>query len=390
LLLRTENNLTFTQLLCASLVLRIAVSTDLPWLSDDFYRFLWDGQLLQSGIHPLAMTPEMVPQPPPGLFERLNSPHYYSVYPLVCQFVFFLGAYGKSYFASVSIIRTLLLAAELTTITILARKLGTKRAAIYALHPLAIIEICGNLHFEGLAVCFLVAMAALLYPALQHTGMGKQQNLGKIAIHFALAVATKINPLLIAPIIVAHLKGKAAFRWMIYTGICLGFCFLPIMYKWEYVQHMGQSLNLYFRGFQINASVFYILHRGAHALKGTNMIGVIGPLLSLLTVFGVLYLAYQVYRHNMDVFTAITGAFLVHLLFSTTVHPWYILLPLAMSIWAAERRMAVFCAAWGLLVYLSYSHFGEGQYYERFGFIVLEYACLICAWMFGKDYKWSV
>lgn len=32
----------------------------MPSLSDDIYRFIWDGRAMLNGIHPFSMTPEQI------------------------------------------------------------------------------------------------------------------------------------------------------------------------------------------------------------------------------------------------------------------------------------------------------------------------------------------
>ena len=62
-----------------------------PLLSDDYYRFIWDGMLMHEGVHPMAYTPLYLMQHPEivslndALFSQLNSQKYYSVYPPVAQ-----------------------------------------------------------------------------------------------------------------------------------------------------------------------------------------------------------------------------------------------------------------------------------------------------------------
>src|SRR2546428_4760060 len=58
-----------------------------PLLSDDLHRYLWDGKLLASGINPYDYRP-LDPALQPfhdEHFNRLNSRHWYSVYPPLMQ-----------------------------------------------------------------------------------------------------------------------------------------------------------------------------------------------------------------------------------------------------------------------------------------------------------------
>jgi alpha-1,6-mannosyltransferase len=90
----------------AALVFRLLWLPAQPALSDDMYRFRWDGLLVAHGVNafrfrpdeliadgartalPIAATRAEVLPELQQLYRQLNSPHYYSVYPPVCQAVY--------------------------------------------------------------------------------------------------------------------------------------------------------------------------------------------------------------------------------------------------------------------------------------------------------------
>ncbi|MCB9334026.1 MAG: hypothetical protein H6574_23480 [Lewinellaceae bacterium] len=102
--------------------LRVLLLFSIPNLSDDFYRFLWDGRLSAQGIHPFAHTPAYFIENQialtgitPELFANLNSPAYYTVYPPVCQAVFWMAAklYPESLTGGVFVLKLFLFFCEL-------------------------------------------------------------------------------------------------------------------------------------------------------------------------------------------------------------------------------------------------------------------------------------
>ena len=120
----------------AALILRLALLMMTPNLSDDYFRFVWDGLLTTQGHNPylvlpsaLISGPETIPGITPDLFSHLNSPDYYSVYPPVCQYLFALSARinGGELLGNVVTMRIFLLLAELGTL-ILLYKLASKLA----------------------------------------------------------------------------------------------------------------------------------------------------------------------------------------------------------------------------------------------------------------------
>ena len=95
----SDSKFSFWWLLGVGLFFRGSLFFFAPQWSEDGVRFLWDGELLRQGQNPYQMTPAQV-QEERGqeeaeyrtqLFEELNSPHYYSVYPPLNQ-VLFWGA----------------------------------------------------------------------------------------------------------------------------------------------------------------------------------------------------------------------------------------------------------------------------------------------------------
>ena len=110
------------------IVLRVLLLFSIPNLSDDFYRFLWDGRLAAQGIHPFAHPPVFFMENEirhagitPELFSKLNSPEYYTVYPPVCQGVFWLAAvlFPKSVAGGVFVFKVFLVVCELGIIGLL-------------------------------------------------------------------------------------------------------------------------------------------------------------------------------------------------------------------------------------------------------------------------------
>src|SRR5690606_10646057 len=117
----------FTQrsILGLSIAFRFVLLAAVPSLSDDFYRYLWDGQLLLKGINPFAFTPteaiEKGLMEKSVLYEYMNSPHYYSVYPPTSQGVFTLSALGGHWKFALLFLKLLALAAEIGTLYLITK-----------------------------------------------------------------------------------------------------------------------------------------------------------------------------------------------------------------------------------------------------------------------------
>ena len=85
-------------LLAAAVLIRFSLVIGLSWLSDDFFRFLWDGHLFANGINPFNYKPSQYIELAAdssylsSLYPKLNSPDYISVYPAFLQYLFGLSS----------------------------------------------------------------------------------------------------------------------------------------------------------------------------------------------------------------------------------------------------------------------------------------------------------
>ncbi len=77
----------FKYLIIAGIAFRVLLLFSLPNLSEDVYRFIWDGRLAANGINPFSYLPSEIMQMPATdgitneLYLRLNSVDQYTIYP---------------------------------------------------------------------------------------------------------------------------------------------------------------------------------------------------------------------------------------------------------------------------------------------------------------------
>lgn len=384
-----------TWFLGLGIALRALLLFSLPNWSDDFYRFLWDGRLAAQGIHPFAYPPAgfMAQQLPASgitmeLYQGLNSPEYYTVYPPVCQAVFWAAAkwYPESISGGVFVLKLFLLGCETGTLLLL-RRIGaspwcekTGAGAAYALNPLAILEISGNCHFEGAMLFFLLA---------GWYALSRRQVLAA-ALGWAFSVASKLVPLLFLPILWARLGWRRGLHLVAaFAGFSV-LLFAPLLNA-AILANMAGSLNLYFRQFEFNASLYYALKSlGAQlAPPAMDVARTLGPLLGLAVFAGVLGIAF--YRRtggktesgespadsaDLTFLPArLVWASAFYLACATTVHPWYVLLPFGLSLLTPLR----FPLVWTGAAVLSYSHYAGGGFREHYGWIGMEYGLVFGA-----------
>ncbi|MDN5212450.1 glycosyltransferase 87 family protein [Fulvivirgaceae bacterium BMA12] len=361
-----------------SLLIRCSLLFSLPNLSDDFYRFIWDGRLLNEGINPFTHLPSYyLDHPtlaPPGIDEdlylKLNSQDYFTIYPPVNQFLFWLATYlsPQSILGSVIVIRVAILLAEVGTIAIIRKllaiyRLPPKNVLIYALNPLAILELTGNLHFEGLVIFFVLGAVYLLH----------QKKLLYAAVSFALAIGTKLIPVIFLPVLFSRLSVKKTIIFYVITGVVTLLLFLPLLNA-EFVEGISSSFSLYFKKFEFNAGVYYLLRAYGYHLEGYNIIGMAGGFLALATFVIIIHYAFyeSVTRHHILLFTFL-WILMIYLSLTTTLHPWYIIPLVAYCLFTNYR----FPIIWSLLIFLTYVNYSTLGFKENLHIVTVEYVILL-------------
>lgn len=365
---KSENNLFFY--LLTALTLRILLIFNTPNLSDDYFRFFWDGNISLKGENPFEKKPiEYMESPEINgdlyLFSHLNSPNYHSVYPPFLQYLFKYSAYIgenrpdiqilvlKLFYAFFSIGMVFLLPWLLKLYSI-----KSWQALIYLLNPLVLLEEMGNLHAEGILVFFL----ALFLAAIK-----KFPNYAFLP--FAAAIAVKLTPLLLFPSIFIRLKLKNGLYFCLGILVVLSIFFLPYL-NGIIKGGFFESLGLYFNKMEFNAYGYNIFKSFGYLTHGYNRIKILGPVTAIISIVLILFFSFKKRRVTWDSFPLqALSLYFIFLFFSPVIHPWYII-PLVF--FTAFLNMK-FVLVWSAFVILSYSHYHYGLNKEQYPLVFMEY-----------------
>lgn len=376
----------FRLLVIASIVFRLLFLFAIPNLSQDFYRFIWDGRMILEGLNPYLYTPDSFIQngklPVKQAQELYNgmgalSSSHFTNYPPLNQLCFTIAALfsGKSILGSVIVMRVIIIAADIGTLyfgkKLLERlKVPSKRIFWYILNPFIIIELTGNLHFEGVMIFFLVWSLYLL-----HCGKWKWA-----AVVLACSISVKLIPLMFLPLFFwwfsEHKKDASTALSMtkllsFYTivGITTLMLFLPF-FSMKFINNYTETVGLWFGDFEFNASIYYLARAIGYAITGYNEIAIIGKILPIVTLIIILGFSFFKKNHTIPkLTTSILLAFACYLFLSTTVHPWYIATLVILCVFTNYR----FPLAWSLVVVLSYLAYLNVDNSENLWVIALEY-----------------
>lgn len=347
-----------------------------PTLSPDFYRFIWDGEILTNGIHPYLYTPrELMDKSFFNSNEYLNSIYTnlsdlsksnYTLYPTVNQLYFLFPSliteneYAAVIVMKISVLGTCVMGYVYLKKTLKVLKLSTKNILILAVNPLLIIEISGNLHFEGVMLSFLFVAFYFV--------LTKKWFLS--ATFWAIAINVKLTPIILLPFLMRYTGWKIAVKHYVLTGV-LSLAILSI-YLWPtMLPNFMQSLELYFNNFQFNSSFFAITEYLFYPMFDYETILIVGPLLSAISLFLICFIAFfKPIKTGENWFQRMLFGYLIYLLFATTVHPWYIVLPFGLSLFTKNS----FMIGWTFLIMLSYGFYALENELLSFILIVIEYS----------------
>jgi hypothetical protein len=339
----------------------------IPNLSDDWYRFIWDGNITKLGQNVFTTLPaqfidQHFNQEMSQLYEGMNSKNYYTVYPLILQVLFYLSAHiGQTVFQKVMVLKVLYLCIHLIGYIFLSKhkNIHSKSLMLYYLNPLVITEGIGNLHAEIVMVAFI---------AIAYHMITKSHFL--CALYFSLAVATKILPLLLVPLFYFALDKKSFYKLSILSLTFILVFMLPVLMS---STQFGSSLDLYFQKFEFNASLYYIFRYFGEVLTGYNQIAIIGPSLGILALISIIWYSKSEEKSIDQVFAKGAIVFIIYFLCSTIVHPWYVITVAFFASISQNRSLLI----WSYTCTWSYLYYHHGSFKENYLVLTLEYSIVI-------------
>jgi alpha-1,6-mannosyltransferase len=330
----------------------------MPYLSNDYFRFLWDGEMMHLGINPFDFTPIQVIQLKSfthcyylDLYAGMGelSQFNYSCYPTINQFYFYFSTlFSNDIETDIFVMRSLFFLSFIFGIFHLKSLLQTlglseKRIYFFILNPLLVIESMGNLHFELVTVTFLFAALNLLL---------KNKFLFS-AILFAAAVHVKLIPLLLLPFLLPYLGWKNSIRYYLYSGFTV--ILLSLVYlNPSNVDNFWMSLQLYFHQFEFDSFLLYPYIQFGLLKHGWNLTILYAPQLAKWALMLILGIAWNRSKiSEKELLKRMFWGIMVYYFLTSTVHPWYWILPLALS---------VFHFSWSILLATFFAIFSYGIY----------------------------
>ena len=361
----------------------------IPNLSQDFYRFIWDGRILLSGTNPYLFNVEsFISNGKFPVFQAqelyrgmgiLNASHFTN-YPPLNQLCFAIAGLvsGKSILGSVVVMRLLIIAADFGTLyfgkkLLKQLKIPVYNIFFYILNPFIIIELTGNLHFEGIMIFFLIWSLYLL-----NTGKWKFS-----AVVLALSISVKLIPLIFLPLFYKRLGIIKSMLFYSIIGITTLLLFIPFFSN-TFITNYFKTVALWFQDFEFNASIYYLAREIGYLFRGYNEIAIIGKVIPVMVLAFVVFIAF--FKKNKTTLQLVFSCLLVlsfYYFMATTVHPWYVATLLILSVFTNYK----FPLVWSAVIILSYLAYANSNNTENLWIIALEYSIVYAVFIWELFFK---
>ena len=288
-----------------ALLFRLMLLPGEPTLSDDVYRYLWEGKVQLHGVNPYLRPPnaEGLKDLRDPYYARVNHPSIPTIYPPLAQGLF-AGLAKIRY--SLTTFKAVFLAFDLATAFVVWRILIASNGnplfcLIYAWNPLVIVETASSGHLDAMGAFFLT-LSLLLF-------LREKRVLSVIPL--GLSILTKFLPAILLPLYLQKLRGREKWALLLLLPM-LGLAYLPYMDAGKNLYH---ALGQYSQSWEFNASTFSLLGLWITSRDVRKAI-VIGVLI-ILTIW--------LWRRDLDLPDRML--FLLGALFLVTpvLYPWYLI-----------------------------------------------------------------
>lgn len=334
-------------------------------LSDDVYRYVWDGELTLSGHNPYRASPKawhLQGVGDPETFDALNSPGFISLYPPIAQAVFATGALaGRLPNVTADRATRLLLGLfDLVAVALLTLLLARLRrppwqAALYAWNPLVVWELVGGGHSEAVLMPLLVA--CLL------AAVARRPILLGLAI--GAAALAKLTVLALAPVLGWYiLRRRGVVAAVLATAAAVAALVVGYAPFWfdGLVANLRSSLALYYGYFIFNSPLFdlsrWLLGYQEGVTPDVSHLVVPAFQITLIAVLAVAAVAVNGRPHRLA--AGVTVVAVAQLVLTPVFHPWYLVPALLLAV-VARMWAPILLSILVVVTYLAYTPDASGR-----------------------------
>lgn len=376
-------------------VFRATLLLTTPSLSDDIYRYLWDGRVASHGINPFEYSPdaeEISSLRDQEIYPKVNHKEISTIYPPVNQLIYW-GLYKVK--PTVLAFKTAFFCFDVLTIGVLLlllKRLSIRltRVLIYVWNPLVIIEFAGSGHADIIGVFFLTVSLWLL--------VEKRIQWANLALVFSFL--NKFISILILPVI-AYCKRQSKIMVALVFVLITALLYLPYA---DAEAKLFSGLSVYSSKWQFNGSIFEVVLTTVKRLlpeswiikymvtpygyapdaetiasRGTDLALIIAKIIIVLVFCGIFFYYMKRLRNDLsrhgDRWVFKIGVILLgwFFLLNPTVQPWYLCWLLPFLIVAPNRAWILLTGFVGLSYWILIDYTRDGVWQESAWVLWVEY-----------------
>jgi hypothetical protein len=345
-----------------ALLFRVTVLIGPPYESEDVYRYLWDARVASLGVSPYKYSPdapELEKFRDGRIYPMINSKPYVTAYPPASQILFRLSY--ALFGANVTAMKAIFSLFEFLSLLIAWRLLilwnrNIQPLFLMAWHPFFIFEFSSSGHSDSVMMFLMLVSVYLLAKGREAWAM----------VSYGGAVLAKLHPALWFPLYARRTGWKGVIAGLA-TGLGLVLAYFRNLGSWL---HYLSSLKLYFKLFEFNASIHYLVRFVGRTAFNESWDKVIGPYLGavLLMIAVLIFWKFPV-RNARDLLHAGFWLMTADLCLATTAHPWY----LGWAALALPVFPYAFMTYWTGACCLSYLAYAYHPVHEPAWVLLLEY-----------------
>jgi hypothetical protein len=235
-----------------------------PTLSDDLFRYLWDGHVQSNGINPFIYPPDALELIPlrTQWHTYINHPDISTIYPPLSQMLFLCAALISQHPAAIKLLLAASVAVSAWMVVDMLRRRGepTIRVVWLLWNPLVIIETARAGHIDVFAALFVVTVLWLI---------DRGREVGAW-IALAAGMMAKLYPVLLLPVLWSHrgerdlrghrdLRGRRGWRGLRGPFAFVMVCTLLTLPYIGAAERLFVGLGAYSGGWRHNETVFAML-----------------------------------------------------------------------------------------------------------------------------------
>jgi hypothetical protein len=346
LLVHSERRITFPRKILGlallwAVVLRVALLFTAPSLSDDLFRYVWDGRVANAGISPYAYPPSApeLAHLRGDLWDGINHKAMATPYPPLAEAIF--AVTYRVVPESLTAMQLVAVSFDLGVIAVLAlllrrTRMDRRRVLIYAWNPLIMVQYAHSGHFDS-------AMVLTLLVAIYLLSQGRKAASG---LALGASVLVKLLPAMLAPLFLPlwGLAGLAAAAMAVALGA------VPLLGSPALAGIFSEA-----SGARFNDSAGYLLLKLFAPVTADPETAARGTA-ALILVAASLSLAWYLWRTGAAWESVLKGSYWLlglYLLLNAVVEPWYLtwILPfLCFALSTDARGLPDLAPAWGWLL----------------------------------------